>query len=45
MTMRAMVRGLAAGAAGVAAMTLAEKIEQQFTRRPNAFVPAHTAAR
>lgn len=45
MTMRAMVRGLAAGVAGVAAMTLAEKIEQQFTRRPNSFVPAHTAER
>jgi hypothetical protein len=33
-------RGLLAGAAGVAAMTLAEKIEQQFTKRPNSYVPA-----
>ena len=45
MTMRAMVRGLAAGVAGVAAMTLAEKLEQQITRRPNSFVPAHTLER
>jgi hypothetical protein len=34
--------GLAAGAAGVAAMTIAEKLEQAVTRRPNSFVPAHT---
>jgi hypothetical protein len=27
--------GLLAGAAGVAAMTLAEKVEQSFTGRPN----------
>ena len=26
-------------------MTLAEKIEQQFTRRPNSYVPAHTLER
>ena len=37
--------GLLAGAAGVAAMTLAEKIEQAFTGRPNSYVPAHTAER
>lgn len=37
--------GLLAGAAGVAAMTLAEKLEQQFTRRPNSYVPAHTLQR
>jgi hypothetical protein len=34
--------GLLAGAAGVAAMTVAEKLEQTATRRPNSFVPAHT---
>lgn len=37
--------GLLAGAAGAAAMTLTEKIEQQFTRRPNSYVPAHTLER
>ena len=42
MTIGAAVRGLAAGLAGVAAMTAAEKVEQAFTRRPNSFVPAHT---
>jgi hypothetical protein len=26
----------------VAAMTIAEKLEQAFTRRPNSYVPAHT---
>jgi hypothetical protein len=34
--------GLVAGAAGVAAMTIAEKLEQTVTRRPNSYVPAHT---
>ena len=42
---RAAAVGLAAGAAGVAAMTLAEKVEQAFTRRPDSFVPAHTLER
>ena len=42
MTISAAVRGLAAGLAGVAAMTAAEKVEQALTRRPNSFVPAHT---
>ena len=42
MTIGAAVRGLAAGLAGVAAMTAAEKVEQAFTRRHNSFVPAHT---
>jgi hypothetical protein len=37
--------GLLAGAAGVAAMTLAEKVEQAFTGRPNSYVPAHTLER
>jgi hypothetical protein len=34
--------GLLAGAAGVAAMTAAEKLEQTVTKRPNSYVPAHT---
>jgi hypothetical protein len=38
-------RGLVAGAAGVAAMTLAEKLEQRASGRPNSFVPAHTLER
>lgn len=41
----AVVRGMAAGVAGVAAMTLAEKLEQAVTRRPNSYVPAHTLER
>jgi hypothetical protein len=45
MAAEALVRGLAAGLAGVAAMTLAEKVEQQLTRRPNSYVPAHTLER
>ena len=40
-----LARGLLAGAAGVAAMTLAEKLEQAFTKRPNSYVPAHTLER
>ncbi len=40
-----LARGLLAGAAGVAAMTLAEKVEQSFTGRPNSYVPAHTLER
>jgi hypothetical protein len=44
-TSSAVVRGLAAGLAGVAAMTAAEKVEQRFTRRPNSFVPGHTLER
>ncbi|HEY0785470.1 MAG TPA: hypothetical protein VGD62_06325 [Acidobacteriaceae bacterium] len=43
--MRAALLGLVAGAAGVAAMTLAEKLEQGVTGRPNSFVPAHTLER
>jgi hypothetical protein len=42
---RAAGRGIVAGVAGVAAMTAAEKIEQQFTQRPNSYVPARTLAR
>ena len=45
MTENVAVRGLLAGLAGVAAMTLAEKLEQQLTRRPNSYVPAHTLER
>ncbi len=37
--------GLVAGAIGVAAMTLAEKLEQALTKRPNSYVPAHTLER
>lgn len=35
----AAVRGAAAGLAGVAAMTVAEKVEQKATQRPNSYVP------
>jgi hypothetical protein len=41
----AVIRGLLSGAAGVAAMTAGEKIEQLLTHRPNSYVPAHTLAR
>jgi hypothetical protein len=40
-----LVSGLLAGVAGVAAMTLAEKLEQAVTGRPNSYVPAHTLER
>jgi hypothetical protein len=40
----AAVRGIAAGLAGVAAMTAVEKVEQRFTGRPNSYVPARTLA-
>ena len=39
---RAAAGGVAAGLAGVAAMTAAEKLEQRLTRRPNSYVPART---
>ncbi len=45
MSKRALLWGLVAGAAGVAAMTLAEKVEQAFTGRPDSYVPAHTLER
>ena len=45
MTIGAVVHGLAAGLAGVAAMTAAEKLEQALTGRPNSFVPARTLGR
>ncbi|EHY59079.1 hypothetical protein HRR83_001652 [Exophiala dermatitidis] len=37
--------GLGAGAVGVAAMTLGEKVEQALTHRPNSYVPGKTLAR
>jgi hypothetical protein len=37
-----LMKGLLAGAAGVAAMTLGEKVEQAISGRPNSYVPAHT---
>jgi hypothetical protein len=40
MSANAALKGLAAGLAGVAAMTLAEKVEQRFTGRPNSYMPA-----
>ncbi len=40
-----LARGLLAGAVGVAAMTIAEKLEQAVTGRPNSYVPAHTLER
>ncbi len=42
---KAILGGLLAGMAGVAAMTLAEKIEQSLTKRPDSYVPAHTLER
>ena len=45
MKTNAIVSGLVAGLAGVAAMTLAEKLEQSLTKRPNSYVPAHTLER
>src|SRR3712207_6833411 len=40
-----LARGLLAGAVGGAAMTLAEKLEQAITKRPNSYVPAYTLER
>lgn len=45
MTSKAVLNGLLAGLAGVAAMTVAEKLEQLLTHRPNSYVPAHTLER
>jgi hypothetical protein len=44
-TSSAEVRGLVAGLVGVVAMTIAEKLEQRLTHRPNSFVPGHTLER
>ena len=38
-------KGLLAGAAGVAAMTLGEKVEQLLTGRPDSYMPGHTLER
>ena len=43
--MTVVVEGLVAGAVGGAVMTLAEKVEQIFTGRPDSYVPAVTLAR
>jgi hypothetical protein len=45
MTGSTLACGIAAGVAGVAAMTAAEKVEQAMTGRPNSFVPGHTLER
>jgi hypothetical protein len=42
---RAAALGMAAGLAGVGAMTAAEKLEQRLTGRPDSYVPAHTLSR
>jgi hypothetical protein len=42
---RSLWQGMAAGAAGVAAMTLGEKIEQRFTHRPDSYIPARVLQR
>ena len=42
MLKNAAVRGAVAGLAGVAAMTLSEKLEQSRTGRPNSYVPGRT---
>ena len=39
---RAALRGALAGLAGTAAMTLAEKVEQSVTHRPDSYVPGRT---
>jgi len=38
-------KGMLAGAAGVAVMTSAEKLEQRLTGRPDSYMPAHTLER
>jgi hypothetical protein len=40
----AAARGVAAGLLGVAAMTVAEKLEQAATQRPNSYVPGRALA-
>lgn len=37
--------GLVAGAAGTAAMTVSEKLEQAITGRPSSYIPAHSVER
>lgn len=45
MTSKTLLNGLLAGFAGVATMTVAEKLEQLLTHRPDSYVPAHTLER
>lgn len=45
MLKRAVWQGLVAGLAGAAVMTMAEKVEQRLTRRPDSHVPARVLAR
>jgi uncharacterized membrane protein len=45
MLKRAVWQGLLAGAAGAAAMTLGEKVEQRLTGRPDSHVPARVLLR
>src|SRR4051812_25029463 len=42
---RSLWQGAVAGAAGVAVMTLGEKVEQRFTGRPDSFMPARVLER
>lgn len=42
---RGVVHGLVAGATGVAVMTVAEKVEQRFTGRPDSHVPGRVLER
>jgi hypothetical protein len=42
---RVVWQGLVSGAAGVAVMTAAEKLEQRLTGRPDSYVPARTLER
>jgi hypothetical protein len=43
--LRTVALGAASGLAGAAVMTLAEKVEQAATGRPDSYVPAHTLGR
>jgi hypothetical protein len=43
--MRSLWQGAVAGAAGVAVMTLGEKVEQRFTGRPDSSMPARVLER
>ncbi|XVS62197.1 hypothetical protein ACQPYE_28540 [Actinosynnema sp. CA-299493] len=45
MLMRSLGQGLLAGAAGVAVMTVVEKVEQRFTGRPDSHVPRQVLER
>jgi len=45
MLKRAVWEGLVAGAAGMVAMTLTEKVEQRVTGRPSSYVPARVLER